>query len=57
MHGGRDGKWSIYIQYKNLPTLRSVSDVSDKNGTAKLKKMTIFDRKWNFWNLMAKFDK
>ena len=26
-------------------------------GTSKLNKMTIFDHKWNFWNLVAKFDK
>ena len=31
--------------------------ISDKNGTSKLNKLTIFDQKWNFWNLVAKFDK
>ena len=31
--------------------------ISDENGTSKLNKLTIFDEKWNFWNLMAKFDK
>ena len=31
--------------------------ISDKNGTAKLNKLTIFDQKWNFWNLVAMFDK
>ena len=29
---------------------------SDKNGTSKLEKMTIFDQKWNFCNPMAKFN-
>ena len=31
--------------------------ISDKNGTSKLNKLTIFDQKWNFWNLVAMFDK
>ena len=31
--------------------------ISDKNGTSKLNKLTIFDKKWNFWNLLAMFDK
>ena len=31
--------------------------ISDKNGTSKLNEFTIFDQTWNFWNLMAKFDK
>ena len=31
--------------------------ISDKNGTSKLNKLAIFDQKWNFWNLVANFDK
>ena len=31
--------------------------ISDKNGTSKLNKLAIFDKKWNFWNLVAMFDK
>ena len=31
--------------------------ISDKNGTYKSNKMTAFDQKWNFWNLVTKFDK
>ena len=31
--------------------------ISDKNGTSKLNKLTIIDQKWNFWNLVAEFDK
>ena len=31
--------------------------ISDKNGTSKLNKLTIFNQKWNFWNLVAMFDK
>ena len=31
--------------------------ISDKNGTSKLNKLTIFYQKWNFWNRVAKFDK
>ena len=32
-------------------------NISDKNGGSKLNKLTILGQKWNFWNLMAKFDK
>ena len=31
--------------------------ISDKNGSSKLNKSTIFYEKWNFWNLVAMFDK
>ena len=31
--------------------------ISDKNGTSKFNKLTTFDQKWNFWNLVANFDK
>ena len=34
-----------------------ISDISDKNGTSQSNKMAIFDKKWNFWNLMASFNK
>ena len=33
----------FYISYKNEPPNK--------------KRITIFDQKWNFWNLEAKFDK
>ena len=31
--------------------------ISVKKGISKLNKLAIFDKKWNFWNLVAMFDK
>ena len=51
------GVWAGGILCKGDQESHVILYISDKNGTSKLNKLTIFDQKWNFWNLVAKFDK
>ena len=51
------GVWVGGILCKGNQELTVFLYISDKNGTSKSDKLTIFDQKWNFWNLLAKFDK
>ena len=51
------GVWVGGILCKGDQELHVILYISDKNGTSKLNKLTIFDQKWNFWNLVAMFDK
>ena len=51
------GVWVGGILCKGDQESHVILYISDKNGTSKLNKLTIFDQKWNFWNLVAMFDK
>ena len=51
------GLWVGGILYKRDQEPHILLYISDKNGTSKLNKLTIFDQKWNFWNPVAMFDK
>ena len=51
------GVWVGGILYKRDQEPHVFLYISDKNGTSKLNKLAIFDQKWNFWNLVANFDK
>ena len=48
---------TCYPDQRSCWSRRCRSLISDKNGTSKLNKLAIFDHKWNFWNLVANFDK
>ena len=51
------GVWVGGILCKGDQESHVILYISDKNGTSTLDKLTIFDQKWNFWNLVAMFDK
>ena len=51
------GAWVGGILCKGDQEPHVILNISDKNGTSKLNKLAIFDKKWNFWNLVAMFDK
>ena len=51
------GVWVGGILCKGDQEPHVILNISDKNGTSKLNKLAIFDKKWNFWNLVAMFDK
>ena len=56
-HWGMVGVWVGGILCKRDQEQHVFLYISDKNGTSKLNKLAIFDQKWNFWNLVANFDK
>ena len=51
------GVWAGGILCKGDQKLHVILYISDKSGTSKLNKLIIIYQKWNFWNLVAMFDK
>ena len=56
-NGRMVGAWMGGIHCKRDQKSHVILYIPDKNGTSKLNELSIFDQKWNFWNLVAMFDK